>query len=99
METLLNILQSNFLIGIILLVVVIPLYTKMGILDFFLKKNGKNGNKPEDLANQVAEFLATNHFHNIISDIADLKRWQEEENKILTEVVILLRDIKEKHNA
>lgn len=62
----------------------------------FKKKIFGNGNyKPEEMAGKVAEHLVENHFHEMINDIKDLKRWQEEENKILTEAVLTLRDIKD----
>ena len=56
--------------------------------------NGVNHTNDEELAGKIADVLATNHFHEMIDDVRDLKRWQEEENKILAVAIELLRDIK-----
>ena len=42
MNELASILNSNIMVGFILLFLVVPLYFKLGILDRFFGKNGKN---------------------------------------------------------
>ena len=51
METIVNILQSNLLIGIILFLVIIPVYHRMGLLGWLFGKNG--GSKLENKIDEL----------------------------------------------
>ena len=49
METIINLLENNLLLGLILFLIIIPLYSKLGLLDWIMGKKNGNGTSQESL--------------------------------------------------
>ena len=61
------------------------------LLSFAMKKNGNgNGHKLEE----KLDLIEGNHLAHIQSDLTELKRWQSEENVILSKMLYILEEIK-----
>ena len=96
-DSLFNLLNSNLLIGFIILVVIIPLYVKTGVFDKLWGKNGKNGKNKEieELKIQLSD-LQDNHLHELGEKLDRLIDKMEEHNKMEFEVLFILKEVKEK---
>ena len=88
-----ELLNNNLIVAGFFLLIVVPLYSKLGLLDVLWKKNGKNGNG-KHTAEEIAQLIVGNHLHETIEDIRDLKKWQADENVLLNKIIYLLEDIK-----
>ena len=69
MEGIINILESNLVVGFLLLGFIVPLYVKLGIFDKFFGK--KNGN--EEIKEKL-ESLETNHIHELKDALERIER-------------------------
>src|SRR3990167_9329439 len=87
MEELLNILQSNLFLGLLVLLIIVPLYVKLGIIG---KKNGNgNGKNPQvtELQTQM-DTMQNNHLSHIAEKLDKIIEQNQEQ-------LFILRDIKD----